>query len=364
MKVAKSAVRGSGVNVDTRTYILLAASLAFACQTPAPKPTPAPEPEVVQPEVAEPEPEPEVAEPEPEPEVVEPQPEEVAEPDRAPSTYVAEPTVPDGLGFGEQALIRTAQRVRGGISFGPMLEGNSCGSAVGVQGFAGAYSTPYQIDDCKAVIAGAHALTHERIVAKLGVVDVSPVALLHNGDFVWTAIDTCEATALMENACPTDFTARRVTAMSFVGPELSYHVATRASAGGADPTTDSEAHVIDVRTKLPTRPYQLLDPDSLLNELKRNLTLRKAVNPTALDAATTLDEIWSLWGTASFAHFGAYYYAGWNGDAGVVDLRIWFLELRDDVNELQELRVWVRPKRQWRHAFEDAASDASGFFAF
>ena len=189
------------------------------------------------------------------------------------------------------------------------------------------------------------------------------VELRHDGRPIWTLASDCSDLRQRDDACPSDFISRRPTVMSFVGPLLTYHIASRVAAAGGEPQATNIGYVLDVRTQAPAKFGALIDVDSLLNGLKRHSQMRRTVNPTELDAAKTLDDVWKLWRTQDFVYFGGYYFANWDADGNLAEMRIWYLEDSTSDAALKELVVWVRPKPSWKTAFEDAATEKSGFLA-
>ncbi len=279
-------------------------------------------------------------------------------------TFVAKPELPPNMSFQEMALARTAQQVRMGLIFAPILDAG-CGIPAAIRATADVHGAGYTVDSCSLAVDAIHALTYQRTITKVGVLDISPVSIRHDGEPIWSAATDCTALRQQDNACGSDFITRRPTAMSFVGPLLSYHLATNSAVAGGTANRDNQGVALDVRTGLPAKFGALIDDDSLLNGLKRDLTMRRSVNPTALDAAKTVAAVWKLWRTEDFAFFGGYYFGAWDAENGLVAMHIWYLE--DDAamseNVLKELVVAVMPKAQWKSAFEDAASESSGFLA-
>lgn len=340
-----------------RTLLPLMLLLA-ACQTPAPAAREAFDDQVV---VPAPPDEPTLP-PSPEPEAEPTVPARESEPVR--ETFVPEPVVPGDLSFQETALARTVRQQQLGLVFSPIVDGG-CGIPAAIRASADPSGAGYTVESCGRAVDAAHALTNTRIITKLGVLDASTVSLRHDGNPLWTAADDCSALRQNAEACASDFVVRRPMLKSFVGPILSYDMATHRAERGAKPTMRHEGVVIDVRTGQPARFGALIDEDSLLNALKRDSMMRRATDPVALDAAKTLDEVWGLWRTQDFAEFGGYYFAEWDPTSGQVMMRLLYLAVAapDDENALQEIAVWVRPKAQWRAAFEDAAQGTSGFLA-
>lgn len=306
-----------------------------------------------------PEPEPE-PDPDPEPE---PEP-EPAKPPRKKKTesFVAEPTLPDDMSYDEMALSRTVQVKRTPLVFAPAVEG--CGIPEAIKASSGD-GPGFAVDSCSRVIAAAHARTYKRTMSKLGVIDASVVEIRHDGQILWSTAPICIELRQDEKACKTDFISKLPKTYSFVGPVLSHTVETAQARGGGPASSNITGYVVDVRTGQPAKFAALIDEDSLIDGLKQDSFMRRTLNPVELDKAKTLDEIWKLWRTQDFAFFGAYYFGQWDADNGLAAMRIWYLE--DNVGEepikLKELEIWVRPKRTWRAAFEDAASGASGFLA-
>jgi hypothetical protein len=290
--------------------------------------------------------------PEPEPAVVEPA-------QKATENFIAKPGLPEEMSFQETALARTVEQQRRGLVFAPIVAGDcSVPTAIRATADEGA---GYTIDSCKRAVDAAHALTFERRESKLGVIDISDVAIRHNGVDVWSVFGDCVAMRQQETACKSDYVARRLTVFSFVGPVLSYSTRTSQASAGAPPHHGESAHVVDVRTGRTAKFDALIDKSSILNALKRDSYMRRMLSPVELDASKTLDDVWELWGTTTFSEFGSYYFAEWDGETGQVALRIQYRE-DDAADTLKELGIWVMPKRTWRAAFEEAASSASGFF--
>lgn len=282
---------------------------------------------------------------------------------KEPETFIAEPKLPADMSFQETALARTVEQTRSSLTFAPILDGG-CGIPAAIRASAG-QGSGYTVDSCQRIVAAAHAMTYQRTITRLGVIDISVVEIRHDGQSLWSVAGDCTALRQQDTACASDFIVRRPTAMSFVGPVFSYHVEMAVAEAGSPPDSDQEGFVIDVRTGVAAKFDALIDHDSLLNGLKRDSSMRRAVNPTELDAAKKVDEIWKLWRTQDFADFGGYYFADWDAENGLVAMRIWYMEdsAGREPNRLKELEVWVQPKAQWRSAFEDAATETSGFLA-
>ena len=351
------------------TTIIAATLLLAGCKTPAPPqedrsfeddhvvvttdptdPTDSEEPNT------DPEPEPE-PDPDPDPDPAKQQPLDT------PDTFVAEPELPADMSFDEMALSRTVQVKRTPLVFAPVVK-DGCGIPEAIH--ASSDGGPgFTVDSCSRVIQAAHARTYERTLTKLGVIDASVVEIRHDGQVLWSVAPLCVELRQDDAACGTDFVAKLPKTYSFVGPLLSYTVTTSEARAGGPASANIAGHVMDVRTGRPAKFGAMIDEDSLIDGLKRDSFMRRAVNPVELDKAKTLNDIWKLWRTQDFAFFGAYYFADWDADNGLAAMRIWYLEdnTGDQPNKLKELGVWVRPKRSWRAAFEDAAAKKSGYLA-
>jgi hypothetical protein len=282
-----------------------------------------------------------------------------------PRTYVAEPEVPDGLTFQETALARTVAKFGKGMAFKPVLEGDQCGPASEIRASAtyGAHDDWYTIDDCDRAVSAAHALSYRRAITPFGVLDVSGVAIRHNADDVWTLADVCKAMRDAEEVCPTDYVAKFVLIQSMVGPIVSFVVTTDEVIGGEDPSRRQEGKTLDGRTGRPAEFTAMVTESSILDALKRNTYLRRKLPLSELVNAESIAEIFDLWRTQDFAHFGSYYFVDWSAEENRVAMRLQFLHsFTGDDAELQELEIWVEPKPKFKKAFEAADQKKRGFF--
>lgn len=279
-------------------------------------------------------------------------------------TFVAEPKQPEDMSFQEMALARTIEQTRTPLTLAPVLAGDACGFPKAIHASA-SEGSGFTVDSCSRVIAAAHAKTYTRVTSRVGVIDASLVELRHDGQPLWSIEEACIELRQDDSACKTDFITKVPYVASFVGPVLSYKIHTAQARSGGPPSSEFTGYVTDVRTGQPAKFDALIDEDSLIDGLKRDSFMRRAVNPVELDKAKTIDEIWKLWRTQDFGYFGGYYFAEWDADNGLVAMRIWFRPdtAGNDPNDLKELGIWVRPKRTWRAAFEDAAAGKSGFLA-
>lgn len=286
--------------------------------------------------------------------------------EKRPQTYVAKPEVPEGLSFQEQALAKSVARFGKGMAFKPVLEGTRCGAPVEIQASAtyGAHDDWYSVVDCDDAVSAAHALSYRRAITPFGTIDVSGVAIRHNGDDVWSLVDVCQQMQQREEVCPSDFVAKRVEIKSIVGPIVSIIVTTESSEDRSRATITQSARTLDGRTGQPASLTAMVTEDSILHALKRITSLRMEMPLDEFLAAESLDEVFDLWRTQDFAHFGTYYFADWSAEENRVDMRLLYLpEITEDQNELKELQVWVEPRPKFKGAFEAALTGQRGFYA-
>ena len=346
-------------------YLIASAALATACR---PVPDPAPrttfeDDHVVVPADQRKE---EVPQAEPQPEVVaQPAPQEPKdERGGARDTFVPEPEFEVTASRDERALAHAVKTHNVGFKFSPLRNDGKCGPPDYVRAVADpAAKSIHVVEACVRAVDVAHSLAFDRYKTRLGVLDVSSVAIRHDGQRLWTAAQDCIELRQSENACPGDFVLRTPSVRSFVGPLLSYEINTQSKVAGRGVAKSSIGMVVDVRTGMSASFGSLVQKDSLLNALKRSLPLRRAVDPAQLDSAMSVDAVFDLWRTQDFAQFGGYYFAEWDPKTAMVSMRLWYLEesTRKGDNSLKELEIWVAPKPRWRSAFEDAAAKSSGF---
>lgn len=261
--------------------------------------------------------------------------------------------------------IRTTPPERVLLQYEVDLTETACSPVVRVNGF--------HTRDCERTVGIAHAATSTGWANESGRVEFSPFSVTHDGDALSSVATACEqwvetkrspefCKQYSSTAYYPGWSSYILRPTSLVGPIVSFAIESARDGSGTVNSYAEVAHSFDVRTDGDAAFDALVTTDSLLAALKADSYLKNALGEK-LQNATTLQDVWKLWGVDDFWRFGGYYFHRWSTRRGEVAMRIPFLEKHDGLgpNNLRSLGIWVKPKPEFRATFEAAARGEGGF---
>ena len=218
---------------------------------------------------------------------------------------------------------------------------------------------------CSALYEKIRALHPGRTVRSDNhAIDIRPGLILYNNMTVLEhARGQCK-----EIFCATDFVRNATKLLSFVGPYLTFADATSDAGGGGPPYHSTDWISYDLDKNAPADILDAFEMDSLLDALRADKWVAENFLPqdmSSLKAAKTFDQVRKLLGKYGFHRMGMERFAVYDYDAkkerAAVRLGFKLPEAGLDLNKVNTLGLWVKPKKAMRRSLENATK-GRGFF--